>query len=77
MQQVPVVLKHALINPYDRIYYAPFLLCNAVSLDVRGQIPGAKTTTNPSDLIDKLVFPVDTGMRSRSIIQILDNKGLP
>lgn len=77
MQFIPVMLKHTVIHLYNRVYYTPFLVCDAVSLDVRRQIPRAEAVANPTNLIDKPILPIDAGMGSRSIVQTLNQKGLP
>lgn len=64
------MMEQIFINVYARVDYLPLVCRNLIALDVRREIPFAKTTANPSEFVDKLLAPVQQRVGSGGVVQI-------
>lgn len=64
------MMEQIFINVYARVDYLPLVCRNLIALDVRREVPFAKTTANPSEFVNILLAPVQQRVGSRRIVEI-------
>ena len=52
------MLEHAVVHLDDRVDDTPFLLRDAVPLDVGREVPRAEAIANSSNLVNESILPV-------------------